>query len=112
MKRRLPDFDTRNGLLGSPRSIEPLLLIDPETLCDAVYVVEVRAHLNGVGDCPVGPTRGAQCGDVRGRTLRWPQSQLLGVLQQCDRRGIQPRSTPVGGEPIRLLLVDLRPEVV
>jgi hypothetical protein len=34
------------------------------------------------------------------------------VLQQCDRRGIQPCSTPVGGKPIRLLLVDLRPEVV
>ena len=99
-------------LLGSPRSIEPLLLIDPETLCDAVYVVEVGAHLNRVGDCTVRPTRGSQRRDVPVRTLRWPQSQLLGVLQQCDRRGIQSCGPPVGGESICSLLIDLRPEVV
>ena len=99
-------------LLRPPLGIEPLFLIHPEAFSDAVYVVEVGAHLDRVGDCPVRPARGSQDGDVRLRAVGRLQGQLLGVLQQCDRRRVKSGGTPIGREPIRLVFIDLRPEVV
>jgi len=67
-------------LLRPPLGVEPLFFVYPETFSDAVDVVEVGAHLDGVGDRPVRPTRGAQRGDIGLRTLGRLQGQLFGVL--------------------------------
>lgn len=88
-------------------------MVDAEPLGDTVDVVEERADLGGIGDRAVVPPGVPQTLHVLGAALRGRACQLVGILEQCQGRGIQSRSSPVLGEPIgQAFVVDLRPEIV